>query len=60
MELELITKQTKTGERFAVRYIVKGAVMQTLFTSFRDEAIAWGRIIRETGYCMSARPMKTA
>jgi hypothetical protein len=44
-------------EVFAVTYTDKsGKLMQTIFTTIREEACAWGRIIREHGYCMSARP----
>jgi len=37
-----------------------GRKMHTLWTTIRDEACAWGRIIREHGYCMSARPFPVA
>lgn len=39
---------------FAVEYDTARGPMRTDWTTFREEACAWGRIIRAHGYCMSA------
>jgi hypothetical protein len=47
-----------TGKRvYAVTFTDRtGRAMQTLWTTFREEACVWGRIIRQHGYCMSSQP----
>lgn len=39
---------------FAVEYETARGAMRTCWTTFREEACVWGRIIRQHGYCMSA------
>jgi hypothetical protein len=63
-EAKLISNSThvngKFVETFAVEYKTpRGLTFRTLFTKSREEACAWGRIIRHHGYCASARPMPT-
>lgn len=51
-----------TGKQvWAVTYTDRtGRPMHTLWTTIREEACAWGGIIREHRHCMSARPFPAA
>jgi ribosomal protein L35AE/L33A len=51
---QLITKETHLGPRYAVAFEQHGKPYISRWTSFREEACMWGRIIRQHGYCMSA------
>jgi hypothetical protein len=55
-EARMIQKTDKRHgiECFAVEYEVNGRTMRTCWTTIREEACVWGRIIRQHGYCMSA------
>ena len=58
-DASLINKTDRhTGkEVYAVTYTNEsGRKMHTLWTTYRDEACRWGKIIQQHGYCMSARP----
>jgi hypothetical protein len=57
MNATLVEKTCKyTGKLvWAVEYEENGRLMRSNWTTFREEACVWGRIIREHGYCTSAR-----
>lgn len=56
MDACLIEKQTDEGTRYAVEFTRNNRLYRTLFTSYLDEAKAWGRVITTQGWCASARP----
>lgn len=59
----LITKNDKRTDTpcWAVEFInAQGQTMRTSWTTYRNEAIAWGRNVQMTGWTTEGRPLPTA